>query len=98
MSFVTDTLDATIAKIEVRSAWGPTITIDRPFGPEQAPGASDALARLMQPEVVAYGAGGGRVFARAPYGAPGPTKWPFIALFAVVGASVVAGLVLRRLR
>jgi len=98
VSFVTDTLDATIARIEVRSAWGPTITIDRPFGPATTPGAGDAVARAARPEIVAYGSGGGVVFSRAPYGAPGPTKWPFVALLAVVGGAVVAGLVLRRLR
>jgi len=98
VSFATEALDAVVSRIEVRSAWAPTITIDRPFSPSTPGGAGDTIGKLMRPEIVVFDSTGAVVIERAPFGTPGPSRWPIVAALAILGGAVVLGLALRRIR
>jgi len=87
-------LDSLVAGIEVNTAWGPPLYLDQPFA-AQAQGGG--IASLLQPQfIVHYRTGETQDFA--PYGAPGASKWPFLALgaAAVLALAVLGALSLRR--
>jgi hypothetical protein len=78
--------------LEIRTAYGPTITIDEPFSPTP-PGASSPTSSLLKPEIDVYprSAATGTIspdpIKFAPYGDPGESKWPFI----VAGLGLLLG-------
>jgi hypothetical protein len=82
VSIVSDILDSAVGRAEIRTAFGPTISLDRPFAPTP-PGDDSAFTKLMQPVITLYPtAAAGMVdpnpITYAPYGDPGETKWPFL--------------------
>ena len=85
MSLVTDVLQGVIGKMEVRTRFGPTITLDDPFSssPSTQPGASQWLKPMIQ----LYPKSGGAPITIAPYGDPGDTLWPYI----VAGGGLLLG-------
>jgi len=89
MSLVTDVLSDTVAKIEVRSAWGPTFVIDRPFKADG--GEQSALVRFLKPQVTVRDDRGSVLARSSPAGDPGITKWPVV----VVGLGILLALAVR---
>lgn len=82
------TLARAITRVEVHTAYGPPIVLDDPF----APGPPNPYLQALKPEVVLYV--GDTPVTAAPYGEPGPTKWPQVRTAAWIGAFAgLAGLV-----
>jgi hypothetical protein len=83
-------LDTLVGAVAVDSAWGPPIYVDDPFHPS-APGTESALGKILRPKVTVYWRDG-TTQVIAPYGEPGPSKWPF-PVFALAGLAglLVAG-------
>lgn len=87
---------AAISRVEVDTAYGPSIKLDDPF----APGPPNPYMQRLQPRIRLYWRGEGvEPLKIAPYGDPGPTKWPLVQA-ALVGAGfiVVGGMLWRLLR
>ncbi len=84
-------LDTMVAAAQVESAWGPSVYIADPFAPS-APGTESALGKILRPKVTVYWRDGGTQVI-APYGEPGPTRWPFplLALAGLAGLLVAGG-------
>lgn len=91
MSFITDALQQVVGKIEVRTRYGPTLTLDDPFA--SAPvGTGPSGASILKPMIVLYPreVNGQKVadpITIAPYGDPGDTFWPFL----VAGGGILLG-------
>lgn len=80
-------LSAYVKSITVESKYSPRIQLDNPF----APGPPNPLLQAVKPQItltLADGLGGPVVIA--PYGSPGPSKWPLIK----IGGVVVLGIAL----
>ena len=79
MSIVSDALNASVDRVEIRTAWGPTISIDQPFAPSP-PGDDSPMTKFLKPVITIYPksniSSDPTVFA--PYGDPGESKWPFV--------------------
>jgi hypothetical protein len=100
MPLVNTLLDPLIARIEVQTAWGPTLSVDDPFksgGPAATPAAGAAasksgggfdVARFMRPKFLIYDRSGDDPAEFAPYGEPGETAWPYV----VVGLGLLIGV------
>lgn len=83
-----------ISRIDVDTAYGPSITLDDPF----APGPPNPYLQKLKPRVKLHMRGEGIEPVKiAPYGDPGPTKWPLIQTSLYVGAFVIAGGLLYKL-
>jgi hypothetical protein len=88
MALVDTLLDPLVARIEVQTAWGPTIAADDPFraraaGAEGAGGAAGGgfdLARFLRPKILIYDRSGNEPSTFTPYGDPGETAWPYVAV------------------
>ncbi len=84
-------LDQIVGSITIQTAWGPDLVIDAPFS--DTPGAASGMLAVLKPQItVGYRTGGSQTFA--PYGAPGPTRWPWVeagvlAVF-ILGGAVAA--------
>lgn len=78
-----------VEKVTIETEYGPTIELNQPFAPNAAP---SALLSMLKPRIT-FDVGGKKI-SMAPYGDPGPTKWPFvkIALLALVGLAVGGGI------
>jgi hypothetical protein len=97
---ITDGLDSLVESIEIQSTFGPPITIRDPFrktpatGPiVTAPGPGQKLpgfdvARMLKPKVLIK-LRDGSVQPFAPYGEPGPSRWPWVTVGLVAGLSVL---------
>ena len=91
MASVIDTLvwpllDSEVAAVEVQSTWAPPIWVPDPFsssakGEEGAPagGGGINLARFFKPKVIVH-MRSGATKSFAPYGDPGDSKWPWVAI------------------
>ena len=87
MSIITDTLNQVVDSVEVRTAYGPTISLNQPFAPSP-PGNDSGATKFLQPVFTIYPkAGLGEPIVYAPYGDPGESKWPFI----VTGLGLLIG-------
>lgn len=85
-------LQTIVGNIAVRSNYGPDIDIADPFAQGEssaesvaANDAGNPFLALLQPEVVITGPDGSTVAVAAPYGVPGPTKWPILAPVMILG-------------
>lgn len=90
MAVINDLLDQAVARIDVRTAWGPLISIPEPFHkPGTAPVATATpatatpvgfdVARFMQPEISVFLRGDEEnPYVVQPYGDPGISKWPIV--------------------
>jgi len=74
-----------ITRVDVDTAYGPSIIINDPF----APGPPNPYLQALKPKVTLHI--GDQKVDFQPYGAPGPTKWPVIATGAAV-AGVLIGV------
>ena len=80
-----DVLNSVVKEARINTAWGPPIVIDSPFAP--TPTGTRGAGAWMQPEIMlVLREGYGSPQSFAPYGKPGPSKWPII----VAGLSLLA--------
>jgi len=85
---------AMISKVDVDTAYGPSISIDDPF----EPGPPNPYLQRLKPRVVLHLRGGeAQPVVIAPYGEPGPTQWPLIRSALIVSGFAVGGLALWKL-
>jgi hypothetical protein len=85
---VMSTLNSAVKAIRIESAWGPKTRITDPFSPSP-PGQTSVLGPFLKPKItleMKSGWGGNRSIA--PYGDPGPSKFPFL----VAGVIALAAL------
>lgn len=90
-------LDGIIKEIRISSAWGPDIVIDQPFSGAPSASGGSALMGLLKPQITivpAINGVGEQVVA--PWGAPGPTKWPMVEAALVLAVLLGIGIFLRR--
>lgn len=81
-------LASLVSGIRVETAWGPEFTV-APF----ASSTPSPIARALRPKFTVLLAGGGE-YAIAPYGEPGPTKWPLIQAGLIFAGIVIAGMLI----
>lgn len=86
-----DLLRSLIEGVTVETTVLPTVTVKDPF----APGPPNPLLQLLKPRITVAVAGS-QPLVIAPYGDPGPTRWPVVKLVAFGLLGVGALLVLRR--
>lgn len=90
---------SSIESIVIQTAFGPDVVIDYPFV-EKDPNApetfGDKIARRLKPKVTVNVKGYGPL-EMAPYGDPGPTKWPTIKWIGAGAAALGVFLVGRSL-
>lgn len=91
MSVVSDILNSAVGRVEIRTAFGPTLSLDHPFAPS-SPGDDSAFTKLMQPVLSIYPTATAATvdpnpLVYAPYGDPGESKWPFL----VAGVGLLVG-------
>lgn len=79
-----DELMRLITRVEVHTAYGPSIELDDPF----EPGPPNPYLQKLKPRIVFYV--GDYPIAMQPYGAPGPTKWPEIEGALKIGGALAA--------
>ena len=75
-----------IKRVEVTTAYGPSIELDDPF----APGPPNPYLEKLQPQVKLF-TPAGKPIVIAPYGTPPTTRWPMVKA-AAVGGVIVGGL------
>jgi hypothetical protein len=77
-----------IKRITIRTAYGPDIVIDKPF----APSPPSPLLKVLKPEILLDTDFG--PLQMAPFGRPGPTKWPFVVgtFIALAGFTAAVGV------
>jgi len=63
-----------IRRVEVATAYGPPIVLDDPF----APGPPNPALQRLRPKISIYTRGQRTPIVIAPYGKPGPSRWPDI--------------------
>lgn len=73
-----------ISKITIESAYGPRMTIDKPF----APSPPNVLLSRLRPRITIEVKGVAQPIVSAPYGEPPETIWPQL----VAGGAVVGGI------
>lgn len=110
MAFINDILDQTVERIEVRTAWGPLISIPEPFhkpgtvpvttaAPATAAGIPGFdVARFLQPEISIFSRDGSEPYVVQPYGDPGVSKWPMLVAGLGLTIGWLAWLSLRKCR
>lgn len=78
-----------IKQIRIDSEYGPSIVIDAPFSgsPSGSSVGGSAVLGILKPQITivpAIGGIGDKVVA--PWGVPGPTRWPYIeGLLVIIG-------------
>ncbi len=79
-----------IKQIRIDSAYGPSIVIDAPFSgsPTGSSKGGSVLLGVLKPQITIVPAGGLHSEGVAPWGVPGPTRWPYIE-----GLVVIAGII-----
>lgn len=78
---LTEELRNYVTGVTIETAWTPPIVIRDPF----QPGAPSPILQALRPRVtVEIRGGAGKPLVMAPYGDPGPSRWPL-----VVGAGAV---------
>lgn len=86
-------LDSLVTGIAVETAWLPTIVVRDPFSGVVSPGASSWVLEWLRPRV-SIELAGVPAGAVAPWGDPGPTRWPLVQTALIVAAGTVALLTL----
>lgn len=82
-----------VKKATIESEYLPTIQLNDPF----RPGPPNPLLQALKPRITLEVAGSSRPIVIAPYGNPGPSKWPLIRAGLVASGLVLLGLGVRAL-
>lgn len=77
-----------LTRVEIRSALGPDIDMPDPFAPSDPNSETSLLLKQLKPSIRLYVSGS--PIDIAPYGMPGPTRWPTI-VNAAKGIGILAG-------
>lgn len=94
-------LERLVTAIRIETAWLPPIVVLDPFSVPKTdePGAASQLGALLKPRISVEVGGASRPLAVAPWGEPGPSKWPALRLGLIVaGAALGVFLIVRTLR
>lgn len=91
-------LNNLVAQVSIRSEYGPNVVIDQPFSGAPSSGGGSLLLRILKPEITITPGYGLAPQTVAPWGTPGPTKWPFVEMGLIVAAALGVGLIIRGLR
>lgn len=84
-----------VTKATIESAYLPPIVIDKPFAPGGEP---NPLLKALRPRItVELASGSIAPVVIAPYGDPGPSKWPMVRTGLLIGGAITLGLILRHL-
>lgn len=83
-----------VSKIVIDSEYGPQIIIDQPMAAGGS-GTPSWVMDLLKPQITVITPFGNKVIA--PWGTPGPTRWPEIKIALLVIAAVAAGVVIMRI-
>lgn len=83
-------LESMITKVQIKTAYGPDLVLNKPFAP--SPPGTNPVAAALKPRVEVFVSGAAEPLVMQPYGKPPPTKWPTIV--AVGGATVGLLLIL----
>lgn len=83
-------LESMITKVQIKTAYGPDLVLNKPFAP--SPPGTNPVAAALKPRVEVFVSGAAEPLVMQPYGKPPPTKWPTIV--AVGGASLGLLLIL----
>lgn len=78
-----------IQRIEIKTAYGPPMVIEKPF----EPGPPNPYLQALKPEITITFANGKQT-KMMPYGNPGPSKWPQIQAYTkwtTIALGAVAG-------
>lgn len=68
-------LDSLVKQIRIDTEYGPPIIIDRPFSPDAAAGPSPL--KWLKPKItITSNLDAVNPIVSAPWGEPGPTRWP----------------------
>lgn len=73
--------------ITIESAYGPTIVLDDPL----KKGPPNPFLEKLQPKIT-VNVKGAKPIVLAPYGTPGPTKWPMIKNGTLLGGALLLAL------
>lgn len=87
-----DILEGLITRIRVQSAFMPDVVIDDPF----KPGPPSPLLGALKPKITVELLSGKPIVV-APWGEPGPTRWPEIKKGLVAVGVLAAVLIVRRM-
>jgi hypothetical protein len=71
-------LDSLVKQIIIQSEFGPDIVIDQPFSGSPSASGGSVIMGVLKPQITIVTSLGNQ--AVAPWGAPGPTKWPFVEI------------------
>ena len=88
--FLPANLPRLVKSIRVDTRRLPTFGANDPFGP--GPSATGPIGRFFKPQFTIEVQGMSRPIVSAPYGSPGPTRWPLVKV--VGGVVLVIGGVL----
>lgn len=80
-----------VQSITVETAWLPTITAEAPLA-----GPPSAILTWLKPKITVQ-LSTGQTITRAPYGEPGTSRWPLLAVVLLLGTAAGVGLLARRL-
>lgn len=82
-----------IKKVTVETAYLPRIELNDPF----APGPPSPLMQALKPKITIETTGFSPM-VMAPYGEPGPSKWPLVSVIGLAGFAALGFLVWKLLK
>lgn len=88
-----DILRSLVTQVRVDTAYLPPIVIEDPFKPGQGP--PSPVLQALKPRITLMVSG--RPVVVAPYGDPGPSKWPAIKTGLAIAGGIGLVLLLKRL-
>ncbi len=77
-----------ISQIRIDTEYGPPIILDQPFSPSATASGASPLAWLKPRITITPSLRGIGPITSAPWGDPGPTKWPQVQLGLVVAGAL----------
>jgi hypothetical protein len=80
--------------VRIDSAYLPAVVLSDPF----APGPPNPIMAVLRPQVTIYPAGAFSPVVVAPYGEPGPSRWPMVRAGLIVGGVALFALLFIRQR
>lgn len=86
-----------VTGLTIESAWLPPIVIRDPFSAAAQPGPGSQAGALLKPRVSLEISGDPRAVSVAPWGEPGPSRWPEVKVLLIAVGLVAAALIVTRL-